>query len=63
MEYKAMIYLYTDVNGMDRYYSAESTNKGDNLRGVSKDNATLFNMVIANEIAKRENGYIQVTLN
>lgn len=57
-----MVYLYTDTNGMDRYYSADSTNKGDNLRGVSKDSATLFSISVANEIAKRENGYIQITL-
>lgn len=62
MEYRAMVYLYTDNNGMDRYYSAESTNTGDNLKGVSKDNATVFSMVVANEIAKRENGFIQLTL-
>lgn len=59
MKYKAMIYLYT-YEGVDLYYHSDITPKTE--KGVPIEQASVFSIEEANEIAELECAYVQLVL-
>lgn len=60
MKYKAMIYLYT-YEGVDLYYNTDITPKTE--KGVPIDEASIFDIEQANEIAELECAHVQLIMN